>query len=194
MKVSKNQLVWARCHLAGLACVHDCTIWSSGVSGATRVSVCCRIAVYWSSKVSLAGSSFCAEGAERNESTDLKGDMAPRLYLQRIQGTHTTLLMPKMHIPGQTRVLHALGFPPTAKGLNFSSNQSRRKKPRMPVATMPPGILQRDWNVLLQELPLSTQHPSAARVCLGLIYGLAHDSSYNRVWRQTRGPLHPPGC
>src|SRR5436305_14269328 len=130
MKVSKNQLVWARCHLAGLACVHDCTIWSSGVSGATRVSVWRRIAVYRSSKVSPAGSSCCAEAAERNESTDLKGDMAPR-YLQRIQGTHTTLLMPKMHIPGQLRVLHALGFPPTATGLNLSSNQVRARSRRL---------------------------------------------------------------
>ena len=34
MKDSKNQAVWARCHLAGEASGHDWTIMSSGVSGA----------------------------------------------------------------------------------------------------------------------------------------------------------------
>src|SRR5438045_138050 len=33
MKDSKNQEVWARCHLTGEASGHDCTIISSGVSG-----------------------------------------------------------------------------------------------------------------------------------------------------------------
>ena len=33
MKVSKNQLVWARFHFAGLAASIDCSMQSSGLSG-----------------------------------------------------------------------------------------------------------------------------------------------------------------
>ena len=42
--VSKNQVVCARCHLAGLASGMDCTIWSSAESGAARRSVSARTA------------------------------------------------------------------------------------------------------------------------------------------------------
>ena len=38
-KVSKNHEVWARCHLVGLTSGMDWTVWSSGESGAARVSV-----------------------------------------------------------------------------------------------------------------------------------------------------------
>src|ERR1700704_6869933 len=47
MNVSKNQLVCARCHLAGLASGQDCTMRSSGLSGAVSASVCWRTAEYW---------------------------------------------------------------------------------------------------------------------------------------------------
>ena len=44
-KVSKNQVVWARCHFAGLASGMDCTAWSSGDSGAASASVLARTAL-----------------------------------------------------------------------------------------------------------------------------------------------------
>ena len=42
MNVSKNHVVWAICHFAGLASAHDCTIMSSAVSGAQSSRLCCR--------------------------------------------------------------------------------------------------------------------------------------------------------
>ena len=36
---SKNQVTWARCHLVGLTSGIDCTVWSSGDSGAASASV-----------------------------------------------------------------------------------------------------------------------------------------------------------
>src|ERR1700760_3946255 len=44
MKVSKNHEVCARCHLTGEASGHDCTIMSSGVSGAQNCIVAERTA------------------------------------------------------------------------------------------------------------------------------------------------------
>ena len=43
-KVSKNHVVWARCHLVGLASGIDCTVWSSALSGAASRSVSDRTA------------------------------------------------------------------------------------------------------------------------------------------------------
>src|SRR3954467_14036523 len=42
--VSKNQLVCARCHFAGLASGMDCTHWSSSLSGAVNFSLRLRTA------------------------------------------------------------------------------------------------------------------------------------------------------
>src|ERR1700682_1353802 len=42
INVAKNQVVWARCHFAGLASGIDCTNWSSGDRGAARRSVSFR--------------------------------------------------------------------------------------------------------------------------------------------------------
>ena len=42
--VSKNQVTWARCHLVGETSGIDWTVWSSGESGAARVSVVARTA------------------------------------------------------------------------------------------------------------------------------------------------------
>lgn len=42
--VSKNQVVCARCHFAGLASGMDCMQWSSGESGADNESECARTA------------------------------------------------------------------------------------------------------------------------------------------------------
>src|SRR4051794_22728766 len=39
---SKNQLVWARCHLMGLASGIDWMHWSSAESGAARATLCSR--------------------------------------------------------------------------------------------------------------------------------------------------------
>ena len=40
-KVSKNQVVWARCHFAGLASGIDCRLWSSMLRGEqSRIEVC----------------------------------------------------------------------------------------------------------------------------------------------------------
>src|SRR6516225_6273326 len=44
MNCSKNQVVWARCHLVGLASAIDWTIWSSGDIKAARCSVSARTA------------------------------------------------------------------------------------------------------------------------------------------------------
>ena len=41
--VSKNQVVWARCHLVGLTSSIDWTTWSSGASGSASCSVSCRV-------------------------------------------------------------------------------------------------------------------------------------------------------
>ena len=38
-KVSKNHVVWARCHLVGLTSFIDWTVWSSGLRGVARCSV-----------------------------------------------------------------------------------------------------------------------------------------------------------
>jgi hypothetical protein len=48
MKVSKNQVVCAWCHLAGLASGVDCTIWSSAVNEAQIASVVSLTAAYLS--------------------------------------------------------------------------------------------------------------------------------------------------
>jgi hypothetical protein len=45
MNVSKNQVVWARCHLAGLASGQLCTIMSSGVSGLHSARLWLRVAM-----------------------------------------------------------------------------------------------------------------------------------------------------
>ncbi len=42
-KVSKNLLVWARCHLTGLVSGEDCTIMSSGDKGLQRLWVVWRM-------------------------------------------------------------------------------------------------------------------------------------------------------
>src|SRR5580658_1665419 len=63
MKVSKNQVVWARCHLAGLASGQDCTIMSSGVSGSQRASVCCRTLQNWSMRLEGEPGVATASGA-----------------------------------------------------------------------------------------------------------------------------------
>ncbi len=42
--VSKNHVTWARCHLVGETSGIDWTVWSSGESGAARLSVCARTA------------------------------------------------------------------------------------------------------------------------------------------------------
>src|SRR5271169_1614322 len=50
MKVSKNQVVWARCHLVGLTSGIDWTVWSSAERGAASSSVTARTQRYaWSS-------------------------------------------------------------------------------------------------------------------------------------------------
>ena len=43
-KVSKNQVVWARCHLVGLTSGMDCTVWSSADRGEANDSVSDRVA------------------------------------------------------------------------------------------------------------------------------------------------------
>src|ERR1700733_10850396 len=52
-KVSKNHVVCARCHLAGLASGHDCTIMSSGVRVAQSVRL--RLLTLQYSSASTAG-------------------------------------------------------------------------------------------------------------------------------------------
>ena len=42
MKVSKNQVVWARCHLVGLASGIDWTVWSSAESGEAKLTELAR--------------------------------------------------------------------------------------------------------------------------------------------------------
>src|SRR5262245_43681192 len=45
-KVSKNQVVWARCHFVGLVTGIDCSCWSSSDSRAANDSVRSRAARY----------------------------------------------------------------------------------------------------------------------------------------------------
>src|ERR1700758_185424 len=77
MNVSKNHVVCARCHLAGLASAHDCTIMSSEVSGAQISSLrrrtlqnCCA------KEVAMAG-----------VASELIGILAPSLHLESIYGS-----------------------------------------------------------------------------------------------------------
>ena len=61
MKDSKNQEVWARCHLTGEASGQDCTIMSSGVRGSHRAMVRRRVERKRSRRLALAGVDW-AEG------------------------------------------------------------------------------------------------------------------------------------
>ncbi|CFN66938.1 Uncharacterised protein [Bordetella pertussis] len=42
-KVSKNQVVWARCHLTGLQSGMDCAWQSSGDKGSASAALCARM-------------------------------------------------------------------------------------------------------------------------------------------------------
>src|SRR6056297_998985 len=57
MKVSKNQVVWARCHLIGLASGMACRFWSSGPRSATSRSVASRTARKAASSASASSAS-----------------------------------------------------------------------------------------------------------------------------------------
>ena len=141
-KVSKNQVVWARCHLVGLTSGIDWTVWSSGDSGAASASVSARVAKNRSVRVRASAASVDRSspllpvcGGDRRRSAGLPSALGRELTRKSSDQAWPGIVSPATGSvrawvgpvpgPGSSQAAKGPGRPPHPEGCSPGSGSAR---------------------------------------------------------------------